>query len=220
MAPASKEGLRFIALLFVIFFGLLLVDNPWTNAVCVLLSILILFTLYFFRDPERDVPEDENIIVAAADGQVVGIEEVDDKIFGLGRMKRVAIFLSVFDVHVNRMPVAGSIKDTVYTPGKFHDVRHPDSSIANENKAWHIESPRGPVIVRQIAGLIARRIVSWAKVHDSLERGARFGMIRFGSRTEIYLPLECEITVKLGDRVAGAATPIARWPSEELAKAA
>lgn len=211
MAPASKEGLRIIAPFLVVWFVLLLLNTTWATVLAVILSALILFTIYFFRDPERELPEDEHLIVAAADGLVVGIEEVDEKEFKQGRMKRVAIFLSVFDVHVNRMPVSGRIKDTIYTKGKFHDVRHPDASAANEAKAWLIESSRGHVVVRQIAGLIARRIVGWAHVGETLERGDRFGMIRFGSRTEIYLPLDCEILVKLGDRVAGASTPVARW---------
>lgn len=212
MAPATKEGLRILAPLLILWFVLLLISAVWATIISILLSGFILFALYFFRDPEREVPEDKHIVVAAADGLVVGTEEVEEKDFKLGRMKRVSIFLSVFDVHVNRMPVGGRIKDTIYTEGKFHDVRHPDASAANEAKAWLIESPHGAVVVRQIAGLIARRIVGWAHVHDVLERGDRFGMIRFGSRTEIYLPVEAEILVKIGDRVKGASSPIARWP--------
>lgn len=211
MAPASKEGLRILAPFLVVWFVLLLVNTAWATFLAMILSALILFTIYFFRDPERDVPEDEHLIVAAADGLVVGIEELEETEYQQGRMKRVAIFLSVFNVHVNRMPVSGRIKDTRYTKGKFHDVRHPDASAANEARSWLIENPRGPVVVRQIAGLIARRIVAWAHVGETLDRGDRFGMIRFGSRTEIYLPADCEILVKLGDRVAGASTPIARW---------
>jgi phosphatidylserine decarboxylase len=175
------------------------------------LGALLVFIIFFFRDPERALPGDDSIVVAAADGLVVGVEEVDETRFGLGRMKRVAIFLSVFDVHVNRSPVAGTVVKTKYEPGRFLDVRHPEASSANENLAWHLETAHGPVVVRQIAGLIARRIVAWSKEGDKVERGFRFGMIRFGSRTEIYLPLNATITVKVGERVEGAATPIARF---------
>jgi phosphatidylserine decarboxylase len=217
MALASKECLRILAPFLVVWFLLLLIGTAWAMLACIILSALILFTIYFFRDPEREVPRDEKIIVAAADGLVVGIDEVEDKHFNLGPMKRVSIFLSVFNVHINRMPIEGRIKDTLYIKGKFHDVRHPDASAANEALVWLIETPRGPVIVKQIAGLIARRIVAWAHVHDKLARGDRFGMIRFGSRTEIFLPLDCEITAKFGDRVKGAESPIARWPSANTA---
>lgn len=173
---------------------------------------LFFFVLYFFRDPERIVPADEKIIVSAADGMVVDIVEMDEPDFKLGKMKRVAVFLSVFDVHINRSPVEGRVKSTTYKAGDFLDVRHPDSSIRNECRSWYLETSHGPVAVRQIAGLVARRIVAWSKEGDTVARGFRFGMIRFGSRTEVFLPLECTVLVKPGDRVQGAATPIARWP--------
>ncbi len=178
----------------------------------VLLPLLIAFVIYFFRDPERAVPADEKIIVSAADGLVVGIDEMEEPDFHLGPMIRIAVFLSVFDVHVNRTPCDGTVKSTIYKAGRFLDVRHPDSSRLNECRSWWLETPRGNVAVRQIAGLIARRIVAWAAEGEALARGQRFGMIRFGSRTEVFLPAECTVLVKLGDRVQGAATPIARWP--------
>jgi phosphatidylserine decarboxylase len=178
-----------------------------------LLVALGLFILYFFRDPERAVPADENIIVSAADGLVVSIEEYEEPDFHLGPMLRIAVFLSVFDVHVNRSPVQGEVKATVYKAGEFLDVRHPNSSTRNECRSWWLDTPRGPVAVRQIAGLVARRIVAWADEGSLLQRGQRFGMIRFGSRTEVFLPIGCVPLVKVGDRVAGAATPIARWPA-------
>ncbi len=118
----------------------------------------------------------------------------------------------MFDVHINRTPCDGTVKSTVYKAGKFLDVRHPQSSQLNEARAWWLETPHGNVAVRQIAGLIARRIVAWAGEGTPLQRGQRFGMIRFGSRTEVFLPAECTVLVKLGDRVQGAATPIAKWP--------
>jgi len=220
MPSARKEALRFLIPL-VLLMSLSLAAQRIVHGTPVHLLLdamflfcvaLIFFVLYFFRDPERVVPPDEAIIVAAADGLVVSVEEMEEPDFHLGPMIRIAVFLSVFDVHINRSPVSGVVKSTVYKAGQFLDVRHPDSSTRNECRSWWLETPGGPVAVRQIAGLIARRIVAWAEEGSAVERGQRFGMIRFGSRTEVFLPVECTVLVKPGDRVAGAATPIARWP--------
>lgn len=223
MPSARRESLRFF--LPLLFAGFLLELVAWhvvppqwfflgaaLDFLAVLIFLLCVFVLYFFRDPERALPADEKIIVSAADGLVVDVQEMEEPDFKLGRMKRVAVFLSVFDVHVNRCPTEGRVKTTKYKEGEFLDVRHPESSIRNECLSWYLETPQGPVAVRQIAGLVARRIVAWSKEGDNVARGFRFGMIRFGSRTEVYLPLECTVLVKPGDRVQGAATPIARWP--------
>ena len=220
MPSASKEARRFyipLILLMIVAIALhhLAVDNTLSlvlDGLVILIGLLVGFVFYFFRDPERLVPADEKIIVSAADGVVVGVDEMEEPDFHLGPMIRIAVFLSVFDVHVNRSPFDGVVKSTIYKPGKFLDVRHPDSSRRNECRSWWLETPGGPVAVRQIAGLIARRIVAWADEESELGRGQRFGMIRFGSRTEVFLPLECTVLVKLGDRVQGAASPIARWP--------
>ncbi len=218
MPSARRESYRFVVPLVLICILLLGAVIAWpvgwafTVPAFVLLVLLTAFVVFFFRDPERAVPPDEAIVVSAADGLVVGIEEYEEPDFHLGPMLRISVFLSVFDVHVNRAPVAGVVKCTVYKAGKFLDVRHPESSTRNEARAWWFETPRGPVAVRQIAGLVARRIVAWAGEGSGLERGQRFGMIRFGSRTEVFLPIGCTPLVKVGDRVAGASTPIARWP--------
>jgi phosphatidylserine decarboxylase len=220
MPSARQESNRFLVPLYlteVLLFVLVIHwegASRWVTVPLLLLCIgLTFFVTYFFRDPERQLPTDPGIIVSAADGLVVGVEEVEEPHFQLGRMRRISVFLSVFDVHVNRSPVRGRVKKTVYNEGKFLDVRHPDCSALNECLAWSLETEHGPVAVRQIAGLIARRIVAWAKEGSALERGERFGMIRFGSRTEVFLPLDCTVLVKPGDRVEGAATPIARWPA-------
>jgi phosphatidylserine decarboxylase len=222
MPSARKESLRF--LLPLITLGLLsllaLVFWSWTWPIAAPLGgialLLTLFVLYFFRDPARTVPADPALIVSAADGLVVGVDEYDEPDFHLGPMLRIAVFLSVFDVHVNRSPVEGIVHSTIYKAGAFLDVRHPDCSTRNEARAWWIDTAHGPVAVRQIAGLIARRIVAWAGEGSALQRGQRFGMIRFGSRTEVFLPIGCVPLVKVGDRVQGAATPIARWPDPQL----
>jgi phosphatidylserine decarboxylase len=220
MPSARKEARRFLLPLVLVIALLVGARSlPITGSVDTILQVVFillvalgLFILFFFRDPERAVPADEAIIVSAADGLVVSVEEYDEPDFHLGPMLRIAVFLSVFDVHVNRSPVEGIVKSTVYKTGRFLDVRHPDSSTRNECRSWWLETPRGPVAVRQIAGLVARRIVAWANEGSALKRGQRFGMIRFGSRTEVFLPIGCIPLVKPGDRVAGAATPIARWP--------
>ncbi len=218
MPSARRESYRFVIPLALVCIVMAATVVTWpegrrlTVPVFLLELVLTIFVFYFFRDPERAVPEDPAIVVSAADGLVVGVEEYEEPDFHLGPMLRISVFLSVFDVHVNRAPVAGEVKSTVYKAGSFLDVRHPDSSTRNECRSWWIETPDGPVAVRQIAGLVARRIVAWADEGSALERGQRFGMIRFGSRTEVFLPIGCTPLVKVGDRVAGAATPIARWP--------
>ncbi len=218
MPSARKESIRFLVPLF--FFCLLnlvaLIFWSWTwpvtGPMLFLVVGLTIFVAYFFRDPERVVPEDRNLIVSAADGLVVGVEEYDEPDFHLGPMLRISVFLSVFDVHVNRSPVEGVVNSTVYKAGAFLDVRHPDCSTRNECRSWRLETAHGSIAIRQIAGLVARRILAWAGEGSGLERGQRFGMIRFGSRTEVFLPIGCTPLVKVGDRVQGAATPIAKWP--------
>ena len=181
--------------------------SPWLALVWIL---LILYTFYFFRDPERLIPTDAGAVVAAADGVIAGIEEVDEPEVVKATMKRVAIFLSVFDVHTNRAPVAGTVTYTERRVGKMLDARHPDATRLNECRIWAIEHDHRTVVVRQITGAIARRIVAWAQVGQAVARGERFGMIRFGSRTEVYLPMDAEIVCKVGDRVQGGVSVIAR----------
>jgi len=168
----------------------------------------LLFTLNFFRDPPRRIPSEHGLMVAPADGVVVGIEDMNEPEFLNVPCTRVSIFLNVFNVHINRSPCEGVVRATKYKPGKFLDVRHPDCPTLNESNTIHL----GDVVVKQIAGLIARRIVCEAKPNDTLTRGEKFGMIKFGSRTELYIPKDrvAEIRVKLKDKVKGGETVIAR----------
>jgi phosphatidylserine decarboxylase len=175
-----------------------------------LAALLFVFCLNFFRDPDREVPTGDDIVVAAADGVVADIVEIEEGEVLKTRCKRVGIFLNVFDVHVNKAPVAGKVTYRQHHPGLYLDARNPECSIKNEALTWAIEGKYATLVIRQITGAIARRIVPWSKVGDSVEKGFRFGMIRFGSRTEVYLPLTCSIEVKVGDRVRGAETVIAR----------
>jgi phosphatidylserine decarboxylase len=176
--------------------------------------LLFLCTVAFFRDPERAVPSDPNVIVAPADGAVMDILELDENEVLKAKTRRVGIFLSVFDVHTNRAPINGRVIYRQQRRGLFLDARRPDCSEKNASMTWAFENTRVTIVVRQITGAIARRIVAWANVGDELKKGERFGMIRFGSRTELYLPLSATVLVKVGDHVAGGATPIARLPNE------
>ena len=181
--------------------------SPWLT---VFFVALILYTLLFFRDPDRAVPADADAVVAAADGVVADIVEIDEPDVLKTRMKRVGIFLSVFDVHTNRAPVEGRVIYREHREGLCLDARRTDCSEKNESMTWAFQNPRTTLVVRQLTGAIARRIVGWSKVGDELKKGERFGMIRFGSRTEVYLPVTAMIVVKVGDRVAGGSTVIAR----------
>ena len=210
MSLAFRESLK-VQIPFLIALGISsMLPYNWGAALAFLFFLAILFSVYFFRDPQRTMPLDESIIVSPADGKIVNVDEVESPC-GLGKRKRIAIFLSVFDVHVNRMPAKGRIEMIEYHPGKFLDVRDPNASLLNEHTNWKIQTEHGPIVVRQIAGLIARRIVPWAAVSSTVERGELIGMIRFGSRTEIFLPLDCEILVKEGDYSYGISTALAQW---------
>ena len=176
----------------------------------ILSGLLFLFCMNFFRDPQRDVPEGDDLVVAAADGVIDNIEILEETEFLKAKCQRVSIFLSVFDVHVNKSPIAGKVTYLKHHPGLYLDARNPECSKKNEALTWAIEGRKATLVVRQITGAIARRIVPWSQVGDVIPKGFRFGMIRFGSRTEIYLPLDAKLEVKLGDRVLGAQTIIAR----------
>jgi phosphatidylserine decarboxylase len=173
---------------------------------------LFLFTVAFFRDPDRPVPEDPNLIVAPADGRVTEIIDLDEDEVLKIKTRRIGIFLSIFDVHTNRAPIDGRIIYRKHHEGLCLDARDPDCPEKNEAVTWAFENPHGTIVVRQLTGAIARRIVAWANVGDDLRKGDRFGMIRFGSRTELYLPLDAEVLVKTGEHVSGGSTVIARLP--------
>ena len=181
--------------------------TPWLALV---FAILAIYTLAFFRDPERIAPTDENAVLAAADGTVTDIIEIDEPEVLKKKTRRVGIFLSIFNVHTNRTPVDGRVVYRQHRKGLCLDARRLDCSEKNESMTWAFQNPRVTIVVRQLTGAIARRIVGWATIGDELARGDRFGMIRFGSRTEVYLPLDASVMVKVGDRVAGGLTVIAR----------
>jgi phosphatidylserine decarboxylase len=195
------------------FFALLAVAAVFLSVWLSLLFVLLFFfTVALFRDPERAVPADPNLIVAAADGTVMDIVEWDENQLLKTKTRRVGIFLSIFDVHTNRAPIDGRVIYRQHQQGLCLDARRPDCSEKNESMTWAFENPRVTIVVRQITGAIARRIVAWSQIGDELKKGDRFGMIRFGSRTELYLPLNAEVLVKVGDHVLGGSTIIAQLP--------
>jgi phosphatidylserine decarboxylase len=170
--------------------------------------------VWFFRDPERAIPPDPDVMVSPADGTITDIEEVDEPDFPAGRALRISIFLSIFNVHVNRMPCAARVVNVRYFPGAFFDARRVESAVRNE-QLWidAVDTATGePVRVKQISGAIARRIVCWLKPGDQLLRGERIGMIKLGSRTDLLLPAGsvAAVAVKVGDQVCGGASVLAR----------
>jgi phosphatidylserine decarboxylase len=208
-AKYGWKELLFFSLLFIgIGLGLWFVPYHAARYALPIPLLGLLFTFNFFRDPPRNIPSEPGLMVSPADGEVVEIKDMTETEFLNVPCTRVAIFLNVFNVHINRSPCEGVVKGTKYKPGKFLDVRHPDCSTLNESNTIHL----GDVVVKQIAGLIARRIVCEAKPQDKLARGEKFGMIKFGSRTELYIPKDQvqEIRVKLKDKVKGGETIIAR----------
>jgi phosphatidylserine decarboxylase len=177
------------------------------------LTVLALFTLWFFRDPERAVPTEPGVVVAPGEGRVLLVEEVDEPTYLGGRARKITIFLSVFDIHVQRAPVAGRVEHKVYRPGTFAVAWLDKASEDNEQASLGIATPHGKVLVRQIAGLIARRIVTYPVEGQDVARGERIGIIRFGSRVDLFLPLGWEVTCAPGDRVVAGLTILARQPS-------
>lgn len=200
--PVASEGFPFIALFAFITLIFALLD--WSCLTLIMLG-LTLFTVYFFRNPERAVPDEVGAIVAPADGKVVFVGEVNEERCLKGPAYKVGIFMNVFNVHVNRAPCAGKVIDRYYRRGGFLNASLDKASDQNEQCGLLIETEGGhKILFVQIAGLIARRIVTYPVVGDLLRRGARYGLIRFGSRVDVYLPRETRLSVKVGDKtVAG-----------------
>ena len=190
---AGSNSVLFSTLLFSLFFS-----------IC-----LTLFMAYFFRDPERTVPEGQGIFVSPADGKVILIKDVFEKDHLQSETKEISIFMSPLNVHVNRAPCNGKVTYVKHTPGRYLAAYKDNASIKNENIVMALEGEQGRVLVRQVAGFVARRAVCRVKAGDLLKRGERYGMIKFGSRLDIYLPQDAEIRVKIGDKVKAAETVIA-----------
>jgi phosphatidylserine decarboxylase len=180
----------------------------WTLAGAILFC-LAAFIFYFFRDPQRVIPAEPGAIVAPADGRVVVVTDEEH----VGRPgKRISIFLAIWNVHVNRSPAAGTITDLKYRPGKFSAAMRASASAENEQNVITLATDSGEIIFKQIAGLIARRVVCWKQTGDRVARGERIGLVRFGSRADLWLPRDSELLVKVGDHLKGGSSLVAYWP--------
>jgi phosphatidylserine decarboxylase len=212
----AREGYVFIAIAAAaaaVAFALALARRSWPLwLLAFALLVIALWVAYFFRDPERTGARGDRVVVAPADGKVVMITEVDEPTFMHGPAARVSIFMNVFNVHVNRYPVSGIVKYVHYAPGRFLNAATDKSSLDNEQMSVGLEAGRCRVLVRQIAGLIARRIVTYSREGDRAEQGERFGIIRFGSRVDVFLPPTSTIRVKLGEITTAGTTVLAELP--------
>lgn len=196
-----REGIPF-ALVPVVIAAVLGIFGLWWIAAA--FAAVALFMMFFFRDPVRTIPENDRLIVSAADGVVTRIEEKED-------FKLVSVFLSPLDVHINRSPISGQIREIVYTKGRKKPATSNEASIVNERNSLVIEGDGITVTCTQIAGILARRIVCWPHEGDNLSRGQKFGLIKFSSRTDLLMPATVELAVKVGDRVRGGESVIAKY---------
>jgi phosphatidylserine decarboxylase len=191
--------------------GILLITlgKGWLLICGIVLALLAIFVFSFFRNPDRVAPEESGLIVAPADGRVVVVKEESER--GISG-KRISIFLAVWNVHVNRAPAAGKITRLEYKPGKFLAAWDEKASFENEQNIFTQATEHGEIIYKQIAGWVARRVVSWKKAGDEVARGERIGLVRFGSRMDVWLPAEAEVVVKVGESVKGGSSVLARMP--------
>ncbi|MBS1842300.1 MAG: phosphatidylserine decarboxylase family protein [Acidobacteria bacterium] len=190
-----------------LFFGGIALALHWWITAGILIA-LALFCFSFFRDPDRVIPTDPDAVVSPADGRVVVITEEENA----GRAgTRISVFLAIWNVHVNRTPLSGAITQVKYLPGKFLAAWDPKASTQNEQNVFTLATAGGDIEFKQIAGLVARRCVSWKREGDRVERGERIGLVRFGSRVDVWLPREAQISVKVGDTVHGGSSILARW---------
>jgi phosphatidylserine decarboxylase len=217
----AREGYPYIfgSFLITVIASVFLIWN-WKSGSCDFAFYLLLFTFYFlfgltifmvffFRDPERKIPEGKGLFVSPADGKVILIKNIYEKDYLKSDTKEISIFMSPLNVHVNRAPCDGNVSIIKYSPGRFKAAYKDEASIKNENIVMVLDGKEGRVLVRQVAGFLARRAVCRVRVGDALRRGERYGIIKFGSRLDVYLPKDVEITVKLGEKVKAGETVIA-----------
>jgi len=204
--PVAREGYPFIIFIAFVTFIFALLEYDLTALITLFLTG---FVVYFFRDPERISPDDEDVVVAPADGKIILVEKIFDDRFVNEHVYKVSIFMSIFDVHVNRIPFAGEVEKIQYSPGSFYAANTDQGGLANENCGVILTTKKDfKYAVVQVAGLLARRIVCWVEKGDTIDRGRRFGMIRFGSRVDLYLPQNIQLEVSSGQRVKAGETVI------------
>jgi phosphatidylserine decarboxylase len=212
----AREGIPFILIvtaLAVGTFGLALMRRSWPLwLLAFLLTIIALWVAWFFRDPERTGERGERLVIAPADGRIVMIADVDEPSFVHGKATRISIFMNIFNVHVNRYPVNGTVRYVHYNPGKFINAAADKASLDNEQMSVGLDSGGRLVLVRQIAGAIARRIVTYSKEGDAARQGERFGLIRFGSRVDVFVPTNSKVRVKVGEKPVAGTTVLAELP--------
>lgn len=212
--PIAVEGYPFMAAagITTLILALIALKIPMLGLLAILSLFVTLFIAFFFRNPERVVPQDESAVIAPADGVVVYLGPAHE-VHLEQEMTKISIFMSVFNVHINRVPISGKVLDRFYIKGKFLDVRHERATFENEQSGLILESEKGVrMVVVQVAGLIARRIVCYAQKCDYLRRGERYGLIRFGSRLDVYLPDSADVRVKLGDKTVAGETILGMLP--------
>lgn len=209
----AREGWPFLLLFLAFAIVLQIFLTGWWLVFSALFYLLFLFSLQFFRDPRRPLPDlSPHSVLCPADGRVIAIEQVDDPYLSRPALK-ISIFMNVFDVHVNRMPVSGVVQNVWYFPGRFFNAALDKASLENERNALWIKTPEGQdVTVVQVAGLVARRIVCHVQRENSVVIGQRFGFIRFGSRVDTYVPLDTQVQVRIGERVRSGAQCLATLP--------
>jgi phosphatidylserine decarboxylase len=211
----AREGAPLIAIGFALALGAAALAWRYATVPLWMLAaamfVLAIWVVYFFRDPERTGQRGEQLVVSPADGRIVQIIEVNEPDFVRGRALRISIFMNVFNVHVNRYPVSGKIAYVHYNAGKFLNAADDKASLENEQMSVGIETSHGRVLVRQIAGLIARRIVNYAAVGDEAEQGTRMGIIRFGSRVDVFMPPTSKVRVRLGDFPVAGVTVLSEF---------
>ena len=209
----AREGLLFIAIAALIAvgtFAFALNRRSWPLwLAAVLLVVIAIWVAYFFRDPERTGERGERLVIAPADGKIVQVTEVDEPAFLKEKAIRISIFMNVFNVHVNRYPVSGVVRYVQYNPGKFLNAAHDKASLENEQSSVGIESGSNRILVRQIAGLIARRIVTYSTDGARVQQGDRMGIIRFGSRVDVFLPVTAKPRVRVGETTFAGVTVVA-----------
>ncbi|GAX60301.1 phosphatidylserine decarboxylase [Candidatus Scalindua japonica] len=208
--PFAEYGSRELSFFGMFLFVMIVLSLFFYPLACIPFFIFLLFVFYFFRDPERNIPEGENSLVSPADGRIIAISHVQEENYLKCKALKIAIFMSLFSVHVNRISYGGKVEFIKHVPGKFLDARSPDSSEMNEHNLMGIMTDNGKtkIMIKQVAGKVARRIVCDCSIGQDVERGKRFGMIKFGSRLEVYIPEEADfqVAVKEGQMVSAGST--------------